>query len=260
MRRRNTTPRRLPRVALLIPLALVGIISALLRGRRRAGRQQDERADTSFMRAMHSALRRDVASLETLASDRTGELPTATQDPWDELHQRLDRHHRAEDDDLWPVLLSHLDQATDRRLVNEMVSEHRDLSALITKVDRAMDGRGDVGAAVVALGSAVRAHLDHEERAVLPLIERHLSRAEWRAFLDTERRQTPVRERPEFIGWLLHEASDTDKAAVLAELPPPGRHVATRILRPRYAATHRSGSQTQTSATDSASSSRSTAA
>jgi hypothetical protein len=88
------------------------------------------------------------------------------------------------------------------------------------------------------LGSALRDHLDHEERTVLPLLEQHLSRAEWRQFLVTERNRTPLRERPTFLAWVLDGAEDADREAVLGELPPPGRVVYRRVIGPRYRARH----------------------
>jgi hypothetical protein len=93
---------------------------------------------------------------------------------------------------------------------------------------------------VERLSTVARDHLEHEEREVLPLLERHLARAEWRAFLLTERGRRPPRERPEFLTWILDDARDQDATAVLAELPPPARLVYRRILRPRYQAQHRS--------------------
>ena len=47
-----------------------------------------------------------------------------------------------------------------------------------------------------------------------------------------------MRHRPEFLTWVLDEASDADTKAVLAELPPPGRLVYWKVLRPRYVAKH----------------------
>src|SRR5262245_44055491 len=125
MRRRDqgrTSTGRL-RVALLIPLVVAAVVSALWRARRRAGREREERADTGFMRAMHDALRRDVTALEALTSERRDarEQSETMQEPWAELHQHLDRHHHAEDEDLWPVLLDHLDKKADRQQVDVMV-------------------------------------------------------------------------------------------------------------------------------------------
>jgi hypothetical protein len=82
-------------------------------------------------------------------------------------------------------------------------------------------------------------HLAHEERVVLPLIEQHLTRAQWRVFLHKERRRRSSRERPGFLTWILDDDGEQDAAAVLAEMPPPARPVYRRVLRPRYDARHR---------------------
>ena len=47
-------------------------------------------------------------------------------------------HHAAEDDDLWPVLRSHLTQAEDLHQLDLMVAEHRGLTAAIQAVDTAL--------------------------------------------------------------------------------------------------------------------------
>jgi hypothetical protein len=82
-------------------------------------------------------------------------------------------------------------------------------------------------------------HLAHEEREVLPLLEQHLTQAQWRAFLHQERNRRSPRERPEFLAWILDSAGEQDAAAVLAEMPPPARLVYRRVLKPRYEAQHR---------------------
>jgi hypothetical protein len=120
-----------------------------------------------------------------------------------------------------------------------MVEEHRVLQPAIDAVDAALSRGSGVRAASAALGEVLHRHLDHEERAVFPLLERHLSRHEWREFLVTERRRTPLRHRPEFLTWVLDEAGAADTEAVMVELPPPGRLVYRRFLRPRYLAKHR---------------------
>ena len=74
---------------------------------------------------------------------------------------------------------------------------------------------------------------------MLPLIEQHLTRAQWRAFLHKERSRRPPRERPEFLTWILDDAGEQDAAAVLAEMPPPARLVYPRVLRPRCDAQQR---------------------
>jgi len=100
-------------------------------------------------------------------------------------------------------------------------------------------GGGDLAGPVERLSAVVLDHLTHEEREVLPLLEQHLTRAQWRAFLHKERNRRSPRERPEFLTWILDDADDQDAAAVLTEMPPPARLVYRRILKPRYEAQHR---------------------
>jgi hemerythrin-like domain-containing protein len=190
------------------------------------------------MRAIHAGLRRDAARLEALAPrlGRRGSVPDGVPKGWATFRQTLHVHHGAEDDDLWPVLRSHLTDRQDLDQVDMMVEEHRGLEAAIGAVDAALASGVGVTTAARELGEVLGRHLDHEERHVFPLLERHLSRREWRQFLLTERRRRPPRERPEFLTWVLDDASDQDAAAVMAELPRPARLVYRWILRPRYVA------------------------
>jgi hemerythrin-like domain-containing protein len=231
---------RHPRRRVLIPLAAAGIAGVAVRAGRHAKHSSDSDGptDVGFMRAMHDALRRDMARLESV-DERGSRAEPRFGEAWAELRARLDRHHRAEDDDLWPILRRHLTAPEDRHEVDRMVDEHRALSEAIAVVDRAFATETRQATAIAALSAALNEHLDHEERTVLPLLERHLSPAEWHRFLITERRRTPLHERPDFLGWVLDEASDADAAAVLSELPPPGRLVYRYVIRPRYAARHR---------------------
>ncbi len=237
-----TAPRRRPPLALLLVVAAgLTMLTARRVRRRQQARDDDRPADLGFMRAIHAGLRRDAARLESLAPqlERPGGGPHAVPKGWVTFRQTLQVHHAAEDDDLWPVLRGHLTDAQDLHQVDLMVAEHRGLTAAIQAVDAALASGVGVATAARALGEVLGGHLDHEEQHVFPLLERHLSRREWRAFLLTERRRRPPRERPEFLTWVLDDASDEDAAAVMAELPRPAHLVYRRVLRPRYDAERR---------------------
>jgi len=225
-------------------ITMIAVLAAaaaiLFRSRRRRSASGHERADVGFMLAMHHALRRDMADVDEqidVAEDGQGRAELIER--WGELRQRLGRHHTAEDNDLWPVLRRNLTDPMDQREVDDMVEEHHRLADLIAAADRALASPDVAPRPMFAdLGSVLRDHLDHEERTVLPLLEQHLSRAEWRRFLVTERSRTPLRERPTFLAWVLDGAEDRDREAVLGELPPPGRVVYRRVIGPRYRARH----------------------
>jgi Hemerythrin HHE cation binding domain len=233
--------RRPPRALLLVAAASVVVATRRVRRRRQQARDDEHPADLGFMRAIHAGLRRDAARLQAIAPqlDRPAAEAAATPPGWVTFRQVLHVHHGAEDDDLWPLLRRHLTDQADLHQVDLMVAEHRDLTAAIDTVQQALTSGAGVTAAAGELGAVLGGHLDHEEQHVFPLLERHLSRREWRGFLRTERRRRPPRQRPEFLTWVLEDASEQDAAAVLAELPRPA-HLAYRlVLRPRYDAQRR---------------------
>ena len=233
--------RRPPRMLLLVVAAGAVVLTVRRRRRRAQARDHDRPADLGFMRAIHAGLRRDAARLQALAPQLEHEdgWPGAVPKGWATFRQTLQVHHAAEDDDLWPVLRSHLTQAQDLHQLDLRVAEHRGLTAAIQAVDAALASGVGVTTAAQELGEVLGDHLDHEEQQVFPLLERHLSRAEWRRFLLTERRRRSPRERPEFLTWVLDNATTEDTAAVLAELPRPAHLVYRRVLRPRYQAQRR---------------------
>jgi hypothetical protein len=237
-----TAPRsRPPWTLVLIVAAGVAVLTAWQARRRQAARDDDRPADLGFMCAIHAGLRRDAVRLESLAPrlERPGGGPEAVPKGWTTFRAILQVHHAAEDDDLWPVLRSHLTDGQDLHQLDLMIAEHRDLEAAIEAVDAALTGNGGVRTAAVQLGEVLRRHLDHEEQRVFPLLERHLSRREWRRFLLTERRRRPPRERPEFLTWVLDDASDQDAAAVKTEMPLLAHFAYRWVLRPRYDAQRR---------------------
>jgi hemerythrin-like domain-containing protein len=211
------------------------LVAAIVR-RRRSDRAFDATApaDLRFMYAMHNAMRRDLERLERAVQQWNGAPPAETLAGFDQLAKELHAHHEAEDEDLWPMLRARLADERDLDVVAAMVDEHARIPPALDAVAVALRSRERAGPAVAALTALVREHLDHEERAVLPLVRAHLSNAEWHQFLRKERNKQSVRGRVEFLGWVLDQASTADEAAVLEELPPPGRAVYRRVLRPRY--------------------------
>ena len=105
----------------------------------------------------------------------------------DAFRAQLDNHHSAEDDDLWPVLRAELCDPGDLASVDAVEEEHRHVPPALAGVDAALRGGSELTAPVELLSAVVLDHLAHEEREVLPLIEQHLTRAQWRAFLREER-------------------------------------------------------------------------
>jgi hypothetical protein len=215
-------------------MALTGGALVQTRSRARVSALDAAPADTKFMLAMHNAFRRDLERLE-----RAAHAAEPAPEGWTVLREELEFHHRAEDNDLWPALRARLDRPKDIRIVDEMSAEHGCIGPALDAVSQGFARRGDLGAAVGKLTRLVRDHLDHEEREALPLVRRRLSDADWHQFLRTERRKRGRKGGAQFLCWVLDDATAADKAAVLGELPPPGRFVYRHLMKPRWDARDR---------------------
>jgi hypothetical protein len=181
------------------------------------------------MRAMHGAMRRDLDELR-MAARAPGPAAPKVWEGWELFRREIESHHRAEDEDLWPVLRAKLTDVAERQVVDAMYEEHARIPDALDAAAAALQ-RGAGPVAVDALADAILGHLEHEEAAALPLVEAHLTDAEWHRFLETERRAHTPRERGEFIMWVLADAPPEHADAVLRELPPPGRFVYRNVLR-----------------------------
>jgi Hemerythrin HHE cation binding domain len=197
------------------------------------------------MVAFHDAFRRDLGHLAHTASRHRAQLEepnrhAAVQAGWELFKTQLHIHHTAEDHDLWPRMRTHLaDRPDELALLQAMQDEHARIDPLLRPstarsptTPAATSAWGD---AVDALASVLHGHLRHEEREVLPLIDRSLTGAEWQAFGDDQRRRVGLRGAAQVFPWLLDGASPEQSRALLAGLPPPLRMVCRRIWQPRYA-------------------------
>ena len=214
----------------LVVVLGAGVVAAVWWTRRRAASAQRSSMppDVSFMVAMHDAFRRDLARLERATSE-----PAASRGGWDVFREELEFHHRAEDEDLWPALREHVRDRDELQVIDEMEHEHAAITPAIDAVARSFDDQGDLVATIDGLVQLVRTHLEHEEQRALPIVERRFTAEDWHRFLSTERRKRG-RQGAQFLCWVLDDATTADTNTVMHEIPPPGRVVYRRILKPRY--------------------------
>jgi hemerythrin-like domain-containing protein len=201
------------------------------------GESQD-RPDLTMMYAIHAALRRDLARLQEVPDRDRSDVAVrrAVDDGWGLFRSQLHVHHQAEDTSLWPRLRERVgDQPEALAVLDEMVEEHGRIDPALDAVDQAFACRGNLADAIGTLATLTEEHLVHEERAALPLIERHLSAAEWEAFLHEQRRLAGVRGRPAWLAWLLDDADPELAGAVLASMPRPAGVVYRVVLRRLHA-------------------------
>lgn len=202
--------------------------------------------DLTGMYVMHHAFRRDLARLAAVAR-ATPPSATATWRParrwWRNVAELLHDHHSKEDDVLWPALLARVD-ADGRRVLDAMEAEHGRIDPLVVQVHTALDAlaagtattatRDAAAAALDQLHRLLDAHLAHEERDAIPLVQRHLDAAEWAHLERTGLGQKPAPALLLFmLPWLADGLQDEDLAPLLDQGGPAVRLV-LRLGTGRY--------------------------
>ncbi|MFI5911104.1 hemerythrin domain-containing protein [Dactylosporangium sp. NPDC051541] len=158
-----------------------------------------------------------------------------------EYIEGLHNHHTSEDELLWPKLLARVD--LDAELVLRMEQQHQVVDAGLRELERLLAAWAGTpaepqrDALVGALAQHRRdllEHLDEEERHVLPLIEEHLTVAEWNALGEHARSKTPKEKQLLMLGALLEDATPEETARFMARLPFPVRLLWKTVGRRSY--------------------------
>jgi hypothetical protein len=179
--------------------------------------------DLTMMYAAHRAFRRDLDRLAGPVDERR------RHDRWQLFTRQLHAHHRAEDVSLWPRLQQRCrDDAAALETLAAMEAEHAAIDPLLARAGRELD----------ALRTHLVAHLEHEERAALPLVQERLNKADWRGFMNEVRRANGLKGAREFFPWLLEDASAAEADAVCRPLPAPLRILVRRRWVPAYTRKH----------------------
>ena len=192
------------------------------------------RPDTSDMQSVHRVFREAFA----LAPQLIGAVPSddaarvaLVADYYANVLAFLHVHHEGEDAILWPRLLDRCaveDQAT----VRHAAGQHQDILADLATAEQRLvewkdvpdiDRGASLAAALVTLGANLGAHLDDEERTILPLVAEHITVEEWHLL--------PAHGMQHFTGdklWLVlgllrEQMTEEQRAGMDAGMPPPAR-------------------------------------
>nr|BFE55491.1 hypothetical protein GCM10020063_000170 [Dactylosporangium thailandense] len=175
--------------------------------------------DPAGMYLMHHAFRRDLA-LFTAAAAAT---PAGDQACWKRLQRRwalfagvLHKHHHGEDAGLWPLLLERTAGGEDAAVLHAMAAEHEHIDPLLRACGAGFSGlaAGTAGAAdtrealaghVTELRDRLLAHLAHEERDAMALVQAYLTQHDWER-LDKEHFTPDYRPRevPAALAWVMY--------------------------------------------------------
>ena len=170
--------------------------------------------DVSGMYLMHFGFRRDLQAFAAA-------VPATTVDDrraWARLSRRfalfagaLHKHHTGEDAGLWPLLG---ERGADVAVLEALEAEHALIDPLLAECTAGLAalaaGRGGpaererLSAAMTQLADALTAHLGHEERDGMALVQQHLEQADWE-WLDREHFAAQYRPRDVLptLGWVM---------------------------------------------------------
>lgn len=201
--------------------------------------------DTIMMFVIHDALRRDAEHLTRAVERRDIDDPQrrrALLSGWEVFKRQLHQHHEGEDRDLWPLVRTYLPARDEENaLLDAMEEEHERIEPLIASVDTALHTSDTawLAEATVTFRQELLAHLEHEERDAVPLMDSVLTAQDWKAFAHEQRKATGFKGAREFFPYILDQADPGRAAQLSKKLPPPLRLLLRRVWQPRYAQTER---------------------
>lgn len=204
-------------------------------------------ADTTMMRIVHDALRRDLARTQTVLAD-PGAIGTNQRRAvghhvgW--MMRFLHAHHASEDQGLYPLVRTRTVDGNDRAVLDRMGRSHDEIARLIIEVTAAAEALAGAGteaaagrtlAAVDALSGALLPHLREEEDEAMPIVSRSITAAEWAAIEKQHNLDPKSRAELGFEGhWLIDGADATDRATVVGLVPPVPRFLLLHGYARRY--------------------------
>lgn len=199
---------------------------------------------TREMAMIHQVFRRESRLLAELVQEvRPADTARARilAEHWRLYSVGLHTHHTGEDEMLWPVLLPHLD--LDAEQVLAMEAQHHELAEGIAEVQRLMDrweaqarpeDRDELAEALRTHHRQLCAHLDEEEREVMPMVALHVSEEQWHALGERGLAETPRNRLMIALGAILEDSSPEERQEFLGRLPLPARVLWKLLGRRQY--------------------------
>ena len=198
--------------------------------------------DTSDMVIVHRMFRRECALLPQLvAAVAGGDLARArtvaghAREVLDMLHH----HHVGEDELLWPRLSARTRFHAD--LLARMDSQHQGLAVLLEHAATSFTAWQNaptaptstaLSALLEQLSAGLNEHFDEEEAAVLPIVERVITAAEYQEVGQRGLVSIPLTRRLVVLGYLLEGATRQERSDFLSAIPAPAR-LAYRLIGAR---------------------------
>lgn len=197
-------------------------------------------ADTTMMRIVHDALRRDlrrarVALTDEPAPDDRQAAAIVEHLGW--MMAFLEGHHRSEDAGLYPLVRERDPSAA--ALLDDMARDHEAVADAMHHLAAAVDAdpydRSSIVAAIDELDEVLLPHLGREEHDVMPVVSQVITNADWH---DIEKKHNLDGKSMAQLGleghWLIDDATAPDRARVLGLVPWLPRVLLVHGFGPAY--------------------------
>lgn len=208
----------------------------------------DAPADTTMMRIVHDALRRDLARARRVLVQPERTRPAQRRAVGAHLSWMmhfLHAHHASEDDGLYPLVRQRAGGAAEARgVLDRMAREHEAIASAVATVETAAIALaadpGEIAThqtldALDALATVLLPHLQEEEDDAMPLVSRLITTAEWQAIEKQHNLDPKSMSDLGFEGhWLIDGASDADRATVVGLVPAIPRFILLHGFARRY--------------------------
>lgn len=193
----------------------------------------DGPVDLTPMFLMHHAFRRDLANFAGAVRG----TPVGDRATWQALDQRWQRfstilhhHHSGEDRYIWPELLDAVEKGgapADRETLDAMEAEHGEIDPMLEACARGFatlaqradeDARAALEADITQAREKLGAHLGHEERDALALVQRFLTVEDWARIDKLVGSGYPAKLIPFTLAWIMHDLPADARAAAASFL------------------------------------------
>jgi hemerythrin-like domain-containing protein len=189
--------------------------------------------DGREMTMLHDMFRGEFGLLPALVRETPdGDVPRAqvVADHAELIAELLHHHHEVEDEFVWPLLRKRAPQQA--VVPMEMEDQHAEIAAIGTRVNEARNrwrssasatDRTEMADGLDRLIPVLRNHLSQEEEQVVPLIEAHVTAAEWAEIQGKAAAGLDPELMPLTFGMVFYEAEPEAIQSVLGNMPAEQR-------------------------------------
>jgi hemerythrin-like domain-containing protein len=202
--------------------------------------------DGREMFMVHDMLRREFALMPALVSDVTvgnRDRAETVGDHIDTVVTVLHHHHRTEVRYVWPVLLERCAESL-APLLHLVECQHEQVAVLGYQVEKALstwrdgvsaESRDDLIDALHLLNLSMREHLSDEEESIVPLMEQHVTAAEWSEMVAKAAAGSDPEQLPLEFGMLMYEGDPEIVDLAIARMPPHAGTVIRQLAARNFA-------------------------